>query len=97
MTQRDASDSRKYLSGYTAYERLTDAQIEAMAETLWDFAWNSDPNDPYFMKKMWADAGGPARRNYRTWARAVFLAAQTGTPQHGWYGDVANHEREAAS
>lgn len=74
-------------SGLSAYERLTETQVDAMARTLWDFAWNPDPNDPDFGKHEWKDAGKPAHRNYRQWARAIFLAAETGQPVHAWFDD----------
>ena len=75
------------MNGYTATELLTPGQIDAMAETLWDFTWNHDPNDPHFGEQRWEDAGGPAKRHYREWARAVYLAAERREAQHVWNRD----------
>lgn len=84
-THYDEKGNRVDTTGPTPFERLTDAQIDAMAETLWDFEWNGDPNDPDCFKQLYKDAGAPARRNYRTWARAIYLASLTGKPEHGWF------------
>jgi len=58
-----------------------------MAETLWDFAWNPDPNDPGFFEKLYRDAGASAKRYYREWARAIYLAAERGEAQHVYNRD----------
>jgi hypothetical protein len=61
---------------------VNDARIEAAAETLYDFAWNSDPNDPTCGRQSFADAGKPAKEHYREWARVILTAGETGEPQH---------------
>lgn len=80
------------MNGYTWLERRTQKQINAAAETLWDFAWNSDPNDPPpAWTKFFKGAGHVAQEHYREWARAILAAAETGDPQHAWF--KSSHER----
>lgn len=79
-------------SGPTPFERLTRAQIDAAAETLWEFAWHSDPNSP--RGEEWANASKVARDNYREWARAVLLAGETGKVMHTWYQSFPRMEHE---
>ena len=71
-------------TGLTQFERLTQTQIDAAAATLYDYAWNSDPNDPTAFKQFFEDAGKPAKDHHREWARAIVLAALTGERQHTW-------------
>lgn len=64
---------------------FTQEQIEAAAESLYDFAWNSDPNDPRCFKQLYGDAGKPAKDHYREWAMCILEAGREGSPRHGFF------------
>lgn len=81
-------------NGWTPFELLRLSQVDAAAETLWNFAWNDDPNDPDCFKKVYADATKDAKDHYREWARAILLAAETSKPQHTWDRDFPRVVRE---
>lgn len=84
-------------NGSTAFERLTQRQIDAAATTLYDYAWNGDPNDPWFFKKTFEDASKVAKDHHREWARAILLAGETGEAQHTWARDFPRMKYESGN